>query len=77
MTKLTFNAAGLSLALCLGASTVFAQAINGSDLTLSGDITQNGFGPNFLVPVTTLLTGAPASGLHVTAPNPLNRVRCG
>ncbi|GLT12613.1 hypothetical protein GCM10007928_48460 [Sulfitobacter porphyrae] len=47
MTKLTFNAAGLSLALCLGASTVFAQAINGSDLTLSGDITQNGFGPNF------------------------------
>ncbi|MFZ5964921.1 hypothetical protein ACOXXX_18405 [Thalassococcus sp. BH17M4-6] len=38
----------LSLAaLCLAALPATAQNISGNNLTLSGDITQNGFGPNY------------------------------
>ncbi|OAN77646.1 hypothetical protein A8B82_12075 [Sulfitobacter sp. EhC04] len=62
MTKQTITAAGLTLALSLGATAVFAQAINGSNLTLSGHITQNGFGPNFFDAGNNIFSGRACIG---------------
>ncbi|RDD64396.1 hypothetical protein DU478_20585 [Thalassococcus profundi] len=60
---LDFRPLCLSLAaLCLAAAPATAQNITGNDLTLSGDITQNGFGPNFFGAANNIFDGRACIG---------------
>ncbi|KRS17853.1 hypothetical protein [Roseovarius indicus] len=54
------------LAIALAAAPAWAQDVIGDDLVLSGDITQNGFGPNFFDAAYSSFSGSMCLGNNCT-----------